>query len=277
VAREPDYHSVPSLPPGLLPAVPGWPDLDGAPIGPPDKEACPYSALVRRLSTLAALSDAELDLVRDLAVDVRRHPAQCHLHLPGALLPVRLVVAGWGCRYRILPDGSRQILGFVLPGDLTGPVRHNGLPPPSAMVALTELETVSAQPLADAAAAADPAHPGLARAARLMAYLDDMLLCDQVVRLGRQNAPARFGHLMLELHDRLARAGLASDDCFAMPLTREVLADALGLGIVQVNRIVPQLRRDGLLDISDGVVTLADVVRLQALAGWTAPQRFPIQ
>lgn len=277
MAREPAYRSVPSLPLGLLPAAPGWSDLGSAAFGLPDEEGHDCRALVRRLSALAVLSDAELDLVRDLAADARRHPPQRCLHLAGAPLSARLVVAGWACRYRALPDGSRQILSFVLPGDLTGPIRHLGLPSSCTVVALTELETVSAQPFAEAAAAADPAHPGLARAARLMAYLDDLLLCDQLVRLGRQNAPARFAHLMLELHDRLACVGLASGGCFAMPLTQEVLADALGLGIVQVNRLVPQLRRDGLLDIEDGVVTLTDPERLQALAGWKASQGFLVR
>jgi len=277
MARDPDHRSVASLPLGLLPAIPGRSDPDSTAAGLPDRETGRFGVLVRRLSTLAALSAAEMNVVRGLVADVRRHPPHSHLHLAGTLSPARLVVAGWACRSRALPDGNRQVLGFALPGDLTEPVRHLGLPLSCAVVALTELETVSAQPLADVAAAIDPAHPGLARATRLMAYLDDMLLCDQVVRLGRQSAPGRFAHLMLELHDRLACVGLASDDGFAMPLTHGMLADALGLGVVQVNRIVQQLRRDGLLEIRDGVVTLSDFGRLQALAGWKAPHRFSVQ
>jgi CRP-like cAMP-binding protein len=88
------------------------------------------------------------------------------------------------------------------------------------------------------------------------------------VRLGRQTACGRFAHLMLELSGRLARLGLVSGDSFAMPLTQEVLADALGLSVVHVNRTVQLLRREGLLDIRGGMVSLLQPERLRALASW---------
>ena len=135
------------------------------------------------------------------------------------------------------------------------------------MAALTELETVSAQLLVEAAHAADPVHPGLGHAVRIMAHLGHELLCDQIVRLGRQSACARFAHLMLELYGRLNRVGLAGDNSFAMPLTQNVLADVLGFSVVHVNRTVQQLRRDKLLEVRSGRVNLMHPERLQTLAG----------
>ena len=135
------------------------------------------------------------------------------------------------------------------------------------MAALTELETVSAQSLVEAADATAPVHPGLAYAVRIMAHLGHELLCDQIVRLGWQTACGRFAHLMLELYGRLGRVGLAGDNSFAMPLTQNVLADVLGFSVVHVNRTMQQLRRDGLLEVKGGRVFLMHPERLQALAG----------
>ena len=86
------------------------------------------------------------------------------------------------------------------------------------------------------------------------------------MRLGRQTPVERLAHLMLELDERLGRVGLVVESCFAMPLASEVLADVLGCSVVHVNRAIQQLRRDGLLDMRDGTVTLLQRERLQAMA-----------
>ena len=154
-----------------------------------------------------------------------------------------------------------------LPGDFVAPPTPLRLPSSCAVAALTELETVNAQPLAEAR----PAHPGLAQAVRVMAHLETALLDNQVMRLGRQTAAGRFAHLMLELHGRLGRVGLAEDGRFAMPLTQEALADVLGFSVVHVNRTVQQLRRDRLLEVRNGMVALVQREQLQELANWTPP------
>jgi len=279
---EQDYPSGPEQPNGMppplrpFPAVPGWPNLDGAAsAGQPDDQIRSFRLLIRHFSAFAPLSDAEVGQLRELAADTRYHPLGRNLCIAGAPPPPpRIVVAGWACRYRLLSDGARQIVSLRLPGDFLWPVLPLGLPPPCSVSALTELETVSARPLVEAAEAADPDHPGVARAVRLMAHLDEALLCDQVMRLGRQSACGRLAHLMLELRERLGRVGLAEGERFAMPLTQDVLADALGLSVVHVNRTVQQLRRDGLLDIKGGVVTLLQPERLRALADWKLPLGF---
>ncbi len=241
--------------------------------GPPSH----FRVLAEHFSAFASLSAAELKLLGDLAEAARYHPPYRDLYVAGAPPPpLRMVVAGWACQYRLLPDGHRQIVSLKLPGDLLTPLMPVRLPSSCAVAALTELETVNAQPFADAAAAAEPAHPGLAHGIRVMAHLDDMLLYDQIVRLGRQTACGRFAHLMLELRERLDRVGLAETDSFPMPLTQDVLADVLGFSVVHVNRTVQQLRRDRLLDIRNGTVTLTQPAALQELSGWAPLPGAPV-
>lgn len=213
-----------------------------------------------------ALSATEPELWQNLP-DAQHYAPQQDLCTVGALPPSRLIVAGWACRYRLHADKRRQILGFLLPGDFVGRVLLPDLPLPYAVMALTELETVSARPLVEAAAHPDGA--ALARAVRLTAHLDDLLLFNQLMRLGQQTARERVVHLILELHERLGWVGLTQHDRFAMPLTLDVLADALGLSVVHMNRAMQQLRTDGLLDVGDGTVALLKPEQLQSIAKWT--------
>ncbi len=215
---------------------------------------------------LASLSETKTELWQDLP-DPRYHAPQQDLCTLDALPPSRLIVAGWACRYRLNAGKRRQILGFLLPGDFVGRVLLPDLPLPYAVVALTGLKTVSAQPLVEAAA--NPDRTALARAVRLTAHLDDLLLLNQLMRLGQQTARERVVHLILELHERLGWVGLTWDDHFAMPLALDVLADALGLSIVHMNRTLQQLRADGLLDVEGGTVALLKPEQLQDIAKWT--------
>ena len=240
--------------------------------GPPSH----FQVLVEHFSAFVSLSAAETKLLADLAEATRYHPPNRDLYVAGTSPPPpRMIVAGWACQYRLLPDGHRQIVSLKLPGDLVWPLMPVRLPSSCAVAALTELETVNALPLVEAAGAAEPVHPGLSHAVRVMAHLHDMLLYDQIVRLGRQTACGRFAHLMLELRERLSRVGLVDGNSFAMPLTQDVLADVLGFSVVHVNRTVQQLRRDGLLEIRNGRVTLLQLAALQELAGWTLPPGGP--
>ena len=249
-------------------------DPEALPLGEADGQSG-FKVLAEYFGGFASLSNAELELLRELTTTSHYHPPHRNLWVAGAPPPPpRMLIAGWACRYRSLSNGRRQIVNFILPGDFIGPVLQPRLPSLCSVAAITEIETVSAKPLADVAAAAHSDYPNLAFATHLTAHLQDTLLCEQVARLGQQNASERFANLMLELCDRLGRRGLTHGNQFSMPLTQDVLADALGLSVVHLNRTVQQLRRDGLLKLRGGIITLLQLDRLQALASWS-PSRLP--
>ena len=104
-----------------------------------------------------------------------------------------------------------------------------------------------------------------------MSQADEGNLCDQIVRLGRQTAYERLLHLVLEFHHRLQAVGMVNGYSFAFPLTQEVLADALGLSVVHINRTLQQVRRDRLLDMRGGQVTLRQIDLMRAMADWAPP------
>lgn len=229
----------------------------------------PLDAVVRRLRTLCALSEAEQDLLRSLSERRERHTPGEELVAEGrtALRP-RFVVSGWACRQRVLPDGRRQIFGFLLPGDGFGLSRRGAGPELSTIVALTALEAVDAELVLESAQCGRA--PGLAAALAALQAMEQSLLLDHVVRLGRQTAYERVAHFLLELQRRLEVAGLGDNQRFPLPLTQEILADALGLSIVHVNRTLQQLRRERLIELRSGVAILLQPDLLASIADYRA-------
>ncbi|MET0338437.1 MAG: Crp/Fnr family transcriptional regulator [Caulobacter sp.] len=224
---------------------------------------------IRRLEALHPLSEAERANLTQLSAPPQHHPAGMDLSTEGDAPPIpRIILSGWACRQRGLADGRRQILAFLLPGDAVG------IPPQNiggvfcSTTAITAVTSISGAAVREAALRLT-AHPsGVAIACVRACAMEEARLFDHVVRLGRQSALERVAHLLLELHERLAVVGLAFENRFPMPLTQEVLADALGLSIVHVNRTLQQLRRSGLIDTRAGWVTLRDHVQMTELASF---------
>ena len=218
----------------------------------------PQERLLRRLRRFASLTAAEAELVLNCG-PAENHRAGAELRRDGGAPPrPRILASGWACYQRVLSDGRRQIFAFILPGDLIGVFQ-----PPNAVymadaTAVTALETLGATALHRALANGADRYPGLTAALTAMAAAEEAMLLDQIVRLGRQTAYERLAHLLLELHDRLEAAGLADGPRFPMPLTQETLADALGLSIVHLNRVLQQLRRERVVELRGGAVTLLD-------------------
>jgi len=98
----------------------------------------------------------------------------------------------------------------------------------------------------------------------LGAAVEQACLFRHVARLGWLDAYERLADLLLEFGERLSSAGLAVGGSFPMPLTQEMLADALGLTSAHVNRTLQLMRREGVLDLRGSMVTLLDADRLRS-------------
>lgn len=229
----------------------------------------PVEAIIRRLRTLTPLADLEVELLGSLADRRERHTAGDELISEGqtARRP-RFLVSGWAASQRMLSDGRRQIFALSLPGDGIGICERPAPPALSTVVALTSLETVDAEPVLEAVQAGRA--PGLGRALSIAAVLDQMRMLDHIVRLGQQTAYERLAHFLLEMQRRMEAAGLGDAQRFPLPLTQEILADALGLSIVHVNRTLQQLRRERLIELRSGVAILLQPDALASIADYRA-------
>jgi|GEM_PF-1678052 len=171
-----------------------------------------------------------------------------------------VVVSGWIAETRILSDGRRQIFCFLIPGDVATTSRASDIGG-RALVALTNAEVADAGALG-LPETGDANGNWVAEAARR----SEARLYDHIVRVGRLTARERVLNLLLELHDRLDSIGLVKENTFRLPLTQEVFADALGLSVVHINRTLQQLRREGLITLGRGAVTLHHQHKLSAIA-----------
>lgn len=225
----------------------------------------PDSPLIRKLGAFVALSEAELSVLASLHRRRRSFVAGRDLVQQGQSGQAAYILAsGWASSYKILPDGTRQIVDVQIPGDFLGlrsvllhTSDHNIEP-------ITEIEVseVLASDLLDAFART----PRLAMAVLWAASRDEAMVVEHLVGLGRRDAHGRMAHFLLELGARLALVGMGGRAGYECPLTQYLLADALGLSAVHVNRVLRQLREDGLVTFRDGHVAFDDYDRLVALA-----------
>lgn len=235
--------------------------------------AAATDAVLRRLSGYAPLAPDEAALLRQVTARPVSVPARTELVRDGEAAPrPQVLLEGWACRQRLLADGRRQIVVVLLPGDLIGLGQRRRSLPFGSVATLTPAQICEAGALREAAAGGVQEagkETGLAAALRQAREMEELWLVNQVVRLGRQTAYERVAHFLLELRERLTAVDRVQENRFSFPITQEVLADALGLSVVHMNRTMQQLRRDGLIEQRATAITLRDVPALVSIADYT--------
>jgi CRP-like cAMP-binding protein len=187
-----------------------------------------------------------------------------HEHRPTG--GVFVIVDGFACRYKLLPNGRRQIVGFLLPGDMCdlrvfllrhmdhsiaalGPVTAL-LIPPEAALELLESST------------------RLTRALWWSTVVEDSITREWIVNVGHRSAFERVAHLFCEIFWRLEAVGLARDNQCHLPLTQIELGDTLALSSVHINRTLMGMRRANLVNLHRGQLELLDRPALEHAAGF---------
>jgi CRP-like cAMP-binding protein len=224
----------------------------------------PSNAILSRMASFARLSSEDVMLLGDMPPLARREAGQGLHGVEAEGYRPQLLTEGWACHQRVLSDGRRQIFDFILPGDGVG-VSTFSRGAAIEAVALTPVQAVDAGLLMKAVHERSPAASGLAEAVGQMGCRDRARLHNQVLRFGLPTAYERLVHLMLEFHSRLDVIGLVRDGSFALPVTQEAWADAVGISPVHMNRTLQQVRKDGLLELRSGRMTLHKIEAMQSL------------
>lgn len=222
--------------------------------------------LAAKLQTVATLSPEDLQAMEGLCGDARDVPARRNIIREGDRPDhVHVMVEGWAARYKLLPDGARQITAFLIPGDfcdlhvtLLGEMDHSIAAITRSRVAFIprgEIDKLTQR-------------PNLTRALWWATLVDEAVLREWIVNIGRRDALESIGHLMCELYVRMKNVGLVTDHSFELPLTQEEIADALGLTPVHVNRVLQRMRGEGLISLKSGALTILDYPRLERAAGF---------
>jgi CRP-like cAMP-binding protein len=222
-----------------------------------------------RLRQLTALDSDDEAFVRHMMRNTGSVPPDRQLKAEGDQpTHVHVVLDGLACRYKILADGRRQILAFMVPGDpcdfqvfLLEHMDHSiGTLTPSVVATVTrhEIETTLDE------------RPAIARAFWLSTMRDEAVLREWLVNVGRRNAYERMAHLLWELYLRHAIVGKVSEDTFYLPLTQADLADALGLSTVYVNKTITRLRASGIIETDRRQIRILEPAELSTIAGFDA-------
>jgi CRP-like cAMP-binding protein len=221
--------------------------------------------LIRKLESIGALSEQDREAIASLPVQVRDLDADEDVvregDVPSACC---LLLDGFMHRYKVLPDGKRQILALHTPGDMP------------------DLQSLFLKRLDHSLAASVPStagfipHEALRTLMRKFPTLAELLWRDTLIdaaifrawieSLGRRSALGHLAHLLCEVFTRLRAVGLTQDHSCSLPFTQAELGDALGLSSVHVNRTLQELRGEGLIEFRSSRLTILDWARLQEVA-----------
>ena len=225
------------------------------------------NALVKKLSGYLVLSGEEESRLSELqSKPVRVKGGQELLQEGHVGRKVFIIQSGWASSYKDLPDGGRQIISFPVAGDCVGLRSVLLRTSDHSFSALTDaqLHTIDAAPLMQLF----DDFPRIRAGFLWSAARDEAMAVEHLVSVGRRSALQRTAHFFMELAERLALVGLATETHFKCPLNQYVLADALGLSAIHVNRVLRVLREQKLLTIRTGTVVIHDLAGLRRLASY---------
>jgi CRP-like cAMP-binding protein len=227
-------------------------------------------SVMRRLNSLRQLSEtAAASLDKIIRSRIVRAGAGETLIFEGERPDrIRVVLSGWLSRYKILQDGRRQIVNFVLPGEICDAYVYLLAAIDHSIDALTpavfsEIDREQFEELI----ASDRT---LAEALWCESLVATSIQREWAVNIGRRDALERVAHLLCEIFERLRLVGMVDGNSCAFPITQMDMADASGLSIVHLNRTLQELRAANLIVLRERTLTINDLDALKS-AGLFSP------
>ena len=220
----------------------------------------------RKLQNFTHLDQADLDFLDEVTARPRLVATGVDLIAEGDKpSDVHLVVSGFACRYKILQDGRRQIMAYLVPGDicdlhvfLLDHMDHSmGTLAPSQIV---DFPRATVLQMLD--------RPAIAKALLLSTMVDEGTLREWLVNIGQRQAEPRIAHLLCELLARMRAVGLVTDNTYSLPLTQVEIAETMGMTPVHLNRVLQSLRQKELISFGGKELVVLDVKGLEREAGW---------
>ncbi|MGF9757067.1 Crp/Fnr family transcriptional regulator [Microvirga sp. 0TCS3.31] len=204
--------------------------------------------LIRKLESIFTLNDDERQALENLPMQVSVIREDQDIVREGDRTSRScLILSGFACTYKVTAEGKRQIVSFNLPGDIP------------------DLQSLHLKVLDNSIGTISPCSVGFIpheilrdlciRYPRITAGLwretlvDASIFREWMMNVGRREGPSRMAHVLCELLVRLRAVGLVEDHACDLPITQNEFADALGFTTVHVNRIIQQLRAEGLIEL----------------------------
>lgn len=176
------------------------------------------------------------------------------------------VLMGWGFRYKLMADGRRQIVNYVLPGDLVGlqgtllgEMQHSvETLSPMVLCVFERGELMSLY----------REHPDLAYDVTWLASREECMLDENLLSVGRRSAIERLSYLLAFLVNRARAVGMTNGSPSVLPITQTHVADTLGLSLVHTNKTIRKLVDRKLIRWVDRGCEVLDREGLREVARW---------
>jgi len=227
---------------------------------------CPRCPL-RRSAVFKPVDRATLSVIEKMKTNHQRVPAGREVIREGDADPrVYTLYSGWAFRYKTLSDGRRQILNFLMPGDLIGFQAQMFDVAPHAVQTLTEAElcVMSRRSIWNLFETS----PELAFDATWLTAHEEGVVDDNLLTVGRRNATERIAALLMYLYRRARAIDLLEQDALALPITQAHIADALGLSLVHTNKSLRRLHHLNICHFSHGRLVMLDPHAMRTMADY---------
>ena len=239
----------------------------------------PIETMIRKLRLHSDLSADDVAALRSIVASTKKVAPDTVLLSEGEIsAQCCVILSGFAYRSKVSEEGRRQILSFHIAGDMPD---LQSLHLERMDHDLTTLSQVHLGFIAhDALDRIIAERAAVAAALWRETLVDAAMFREWIVSLGTRSASKRLAHLIAELRQRLSAMDLVVNEQFSFPITQSKLADALGLSVVHVNRVLQSFRVEGLLDIKNKVVTLGDIEQVVKLGGFDGAylhQRDPLE
>ena len=219
---------------------------------------------LRRLGVFRGNSAVEIKFIQAFKRKHVRLAAGKDIVREAARAELFTLYSGWAFRFKTLSDGRRQILNFLLPGDLIGLQDQVSDVSPHGVQALTDVELC--QFADDGLWDMFRAHPSLGYDVTWLASHEESMIDENLLSVGRRTAAERIAVLLMHLYKRSVSLGVAVDGKVPFPINQQHIADAIGLSLVHTNRTLRRLYKLGLYEVVEGWLALPKPTALARLA-----------
>lgn len=230
--------------------------------------------LIASLDRFGPLRDSVRDDLLACSQEVERFEPGQVIAPVGARSRLRLLARGLAVKQLELADGGRQIFGVATPGDLIDlDGLYVGLDHEVRALGVCETRMTTAHELRTLLRG----HPNLLAALCRAVLSEAQRQRNWMVGLGRRTAAARAANLFCEVYWRQSVLRLAGEHKCDFPAVQADIADALGLSVVHVHRVLRGLRDEGLATLRNGVLSIGDWDGLARLGGFDPERLRPQQ
>ena len=220
------------------------------------------SPIIRNLDSTFRLSDQERTALEDLPMQIQAIRADQDIVREGDR-PSRCfaLLDGYTATYKMTGDGKRQIHSWHIPGDIPDLQSLHLRVLDNSVVTLTPCRVgfIQHEVLRELCRK----QPRIMEAFWRQTLIDAAIFREWMTNIGRREAYSRMAHIICEWIVRMRAVGLVQDHTCDLPMTQGELADAMGVSTVHVNRVLQELRGDGLITLKGSRLEVLDWEQLK--------------